>query len=543
MDSYLKHYFNKMDSVVILSDPQTNEIVFLNAAARLHFNISSVPPGVKSYELLSLSGEDLEWYLTAKISENVTKFQTIFHDRCVDYEVVLESNILTVEDRLLRMDAFNSCDNDKVFDMVAYGSVFSAAVQRLQYLYKGAAYTEDNINDILDTVLYVYAADRVVIFEVDAEVRCAVDLYERQRKGFDGENEKYKDLDENTVSFLIDKLQQGLSYCAYTEEQENDVYRERMERNKVKRNMSAPFARRCGISCFLSVDNPRRYFGQFSFLVFASYMLASDMYTSKIQDRLDAAQRLSKRESGDSEYDLYVSLLGSFELRTSLGIVLDSGFSSSQCCTLFVFLLNNRKRIVSVREIADILWPDELVDNPYNLVKSVVFRTRKALEGVCTEPIIVSHNGTYAINKNLKIYLDVEKFERLCAQASVKSLEPQKRVLLYEQAMDIYRGGMLPSIEAEMWLLTKISYFQMLYADMVEKYIDLLREMGDYLGMLRTAARAMEIEQLSSDIHMTLIETLMANDHPELARKHFSKAERFLTPKQVMVFRKLWSER
>ncbi|MEG1758416.1 MAG: BTAD domain-containing putative transcriptional regulator [Oscillospiraceae bacterium] len=528
---------------VILSETETHEVIYLNSVAAERYGLSKTPSGFISYELLGLDGADLDWYLNATLSRDVSRFQPIFLDGRFGFDVVLDSTYTMYCGRLVRYDAINVQDSIENFDYISYADVFSSTVERLEHIYKGVDQLEQNIDDVLDAVLYTYAADRAFIYEVDSELSCAVDIYERCRTGYESKNDKYKSLYPQTVELLLARLEVGESYSIVTNKEKDDFNRTRLEDANVWLNMAAPFSKRSGIKCFLCVDNPRRFFGHTSFLQHASSLLATDMYTNKMSDHLAASQLLNKLNGDISDDNVKIYLLGRFELLTSMGVQTGSGFSSSQCCTLFIYLLSNRKRVVSVREIAEALWPDQLLDNPYNMVKSVVFRTRKALDGICAKPLIIAANGTYMINPELNIWLDTEEFEKLCRQAASATLPDEARLRLYKQAMSIYRGGMLPSFEAEMWLLARISYYQLLYIDMVNGYIECLNELGDYQAMFSVVAQATVIEPGEPEIHLKLIEALMKKGRYELAKKYFSKAEQYFTPQQKLHFRQLWAER
>lgn len=141
---------------------------------------------------------------------------------------------------------------------------------------------------------------------------------------------------------------------------------------------------------------------------------------------------------------------------------------------LISFLLMNRRRMLSIYEISNALWPGQVLDNPYNQIKNVVFRARKALEGVCEKPLIEAGGGTYFINREVDVWVDTEEFERLCRKASREDIPTEQRLSLYDQAFLLYRGSMLPFTEPDLWLLTTINYYQILYTQMTDELHPLL---------------------------------------------------------------------
>ena len=74
---------------------------------------------------------------------------------------------------------------------------------------------------------------------------------------------------------------------------------------------------------------------------------------------------------------------------------------------MLVYLLCNRHRDVSIQELGDVLWPDQSVASPYNMIKNIVLRTRRVLERVTDEQFIVINNGIYGINPELTITMEI----------------------------------------------------------------------------------------------------------------------------------------
>lgn len=192
---------------------------------------------------------------------------------------------------------------------------------------------EGNIYQILDLVLYAYGGDRAFIYELDEELGCTVDLYERCRKGFMPYNDKYKSLDIITINNLMFKVKEYGFYSAVTEEMPESIIRERMVDGLVVRNMGTQFPLRSGINCFLSIDNPRRFWGKSTFLKYAAFLLANEVHINKIQGYLDASYLLNKTINTETNR-IKIYMFGGFEIQTSKGILQEGSFRSPQVCVL-----------------------------------------------------------------------------------------------------------------------------------------------------------------------------------------------------------------
>lgn len=540
MNQDTMNFFDRLPLASIVSDLESHQVLHLNVTAQEFFGVSEIQDGLKSTDLLKLQEENLAWYLDLKLGGE--RFQPIHIEPEVSFSVVLDCCVFTCEDQRYRLDLINTKDYDEIQDYSLYSYTFERSVNRLEELYKGAADLDENINDLLDLVLYVYAGDRALIFELDQDLGCTVDLYTRSRMGFQACNEKYKTLDESEIQSLIGKIGYGESYSALTEEMTIEGICKRMNQGMVVRTMGVQFPYRSGMKCFLCIENPRRFWKKDTFLKYASYLMANDFHVNKIRGYLEASYLLNKTLTHDDENCIRIYMLGGFEIQTSTGILRDGSFHSPQVCVLISFLLINRKRILSIYEISEALWPGQIIDNPYNQIKNVVFRARKSLEGVCQKPLIVAGGGTYMINSDLDIWIDTEEFERLCHKAARTDIPSSQRLSLYDQAFQLYRGSMLPFIEPELWLLTTINFYQILYTNMVNEYVQLLSDNGKFTQAFAVASQTIAIEPSNFEIYSILLESLLRNHRDELARKYYQQISLRLSKKQNENFRRIWKE-
>lgn len=539
MNAQVRNFLDSLPVAAIVSNVKNNRIVYLNKAAKSYFKISEIDDKLTCQELLKLEGEDLKWYENVNLTSNIERFQVIYQNKNIPYPVLLDSSVLEYDGYQARLDVINTKNYDMIPDYNLYSNLFERSVNRLEKLYNSDMGLEGNIYQILDLVLYAYGGDRAFIYELDEELGCTVDLYERCRKGFMPYNDKYKSLDIITINNLMFKVKEYGFYSAVTEEMPESIIRDRMVDGLVVRNMGTQFPLRSGINCFLSIDNPRRFWGKSTFLKYAAFLLANEVHINKIQGYLDASYLLNKTINTETNR-IKIYMFGGFEIQTSKGILQEGSFRSPQVCVLISFLLMNRRRMLSIYEISNALWPGQVLDNPYNQIKNVVFRARKALEGVCEKPLIEDGGGTYFINREVDVWVDTEEFERLCRKASREDIPTEQRLSLYDQAFLLYRGSMLPFMEPELWLLTTINYYQILYTQMTNEYVKLLSKTGEFTRAFDVASETLNIEPSNYEIYSILLESLIENNHEELARKYYQQIYVHLSKKQKEHFRQIW---
>jgi two-component SAPR family response regulator len=206
--------------------------------------------------------------------------------------------------------------------------------------------------------------------------------------------------------------------------------------------MAVPFTTRTALIAFFCVTNVGRFWNKTSFLTLSTKALANEiraMYMSKL---IRAAKHKSPELSDD---DVVINLFGGFEIYTNIGSIVFTDLSSLQCSRFLLYLLKNRNRTIPVREISDVLWPDQLIDNPYNMVKGVAFRVRKILDDICPKKLVIAKSGSYAINDQLTLILDTEVFDRICERVKNTNLTDSEKQLIYERGLRVYKGDMLPS--------------------------------------------------------------------------------------------------
>ncbi len=527
-----------IDAAVIVSSPENGTIYRMNERAEDIWG--KLPETATVREIYGLKPVDYEWYESSKISPYTFEFRTVIL-RGLETEVVMDSSFCENRDGdLVRVDTLCpvGCQD---YNLCHYKYEHVSVNQTWKYPDGGSK--DDMINLIMKAALFIYAADRCFIFEVDPDINCVMDVYSQSRTGFDDLIAQERVTDTNGISNMLKAWENSrtIKQCSYSKQNQSEILRTQLYNTlDVWNYLIVPFPYRSGIRCFIGVDNYKRFDGCESVLRNLSILAAGEMLTQRLLGMTECARQLGSTLSHTPENQIYIHMLGGLTVSTSLGIQQDESFLSTLCGTFFIYLLSNRRRIVPVHELAEILWPDQLIDNPYNMIKNVAFRTKKMFEGICSLPIIVAGGGTYSINKELKIWVDTEEFEILCQKAANTGLPLEKRIEICRDAVELYKGSALPNFETELWLSAKINYYRVLYNELIRIYISLLKTKGDLNTILRIVALASEIEELDNSIHMLLLEALIEKKYYRYAKNHFDKIKKQLSQEEEKIFWKMW---
>ena len=233
------------------------------------------------------------------------------------------------------------------------------------------------------------------------------------------------------------------------------------------------------------------------------------------------------------EYDTEVrlSLFGDLTVETVRGKLHGGDITSRQSCLLLLYLLCNRGRVVPVYELAEALWPEQLLDNPYNMVKNVAFRLRRQLAPITVRPLIVPRHGTYSLNPELRFLVDADSFDALIRRyyRGVEAGDPR----LLAAAIRLYRGTLLPFFDTELWLIPRCQYYKNAYRRAVLDYAGILGRQGQYMPALAVLRDALDINPRESALHMALIRLLAAEKGPAAARDYLKSSAPLLSAEEV----------
>ncbi len=118
------------------------------------------------------------------------------------------------------------------------------------------------------------------------------------------------------------------------------------------------------------------------------------------------------------------------------------------------------------------LWPDV---SPAQLRNTLGVRLHHLRRALGRADWIVFENNTYAFNRSLNYWFDVEAFEKSIASARrVRDNSPEQAIRHFQEAVKLYRGDFLQDwVEGE-WFATR-------RAELREKYLDALLTLGRLL--------------------------------------------------------------
>lgn len=121
---------------------------------------------------------------------------------------------------------------------------------------------------------------------------------------------------------------------------------------------------------------------------------------------------------------------------------------SKKVWALVEYLLANRGKEIPLDRMMEELWPEEEYDNPFHILKNLVYRARMALKTLCGEDdvefISFEHN-CYTWNMSIPCRVDAELFDAYW-QKSKTAADPDEKLEFARRAFEQYTGEFLPGL-------------------------------------------------------------------------------------------------
>ena len=277
---------------------------------------------------------------------------------------------------------------------------------------------------------------------------------------------------------------------------------------------------------FLVVRNPHRYLGRSSMLQMLAYVFLSAFNEQKLMQSLKMS--LSP-EAIMQDTDVVINLFGNLEIYTLNGVLRESDLKSPKICRLLAYMLLNRKIIIPAREIAEAIWPEEVMesDNPGKNLRGLIFRLRQSFSLISKYSLIETTPNGYCFNPKLNIMTDFQVFEKHW-EAAQRTNYLIDKVDILKQAVELYKGDILSVAADEHWLMPSAAHYKLRYQGMISELLKTLAEEKDYHNLHRYAAQALTVDSADGIAHYWLIYSMAKLGACELAKTQLQIAQKTL---------------
>ena len=214
---------------------------------------------------------------------------------------------------------------------------------------------------------------------------------------------------------------------------------------------------------------------------------------------------------------LTVHLLGT--LRVTLNDVSVSEWPSGRGRSVFKYLLIHRNPWPSREMLMEAFWPNAAPESARNCLNVAVHGLRRALRAAADVPVVVLDGGTYRLHHDVRLWLDVEEFERHVGRwrELEDSGETTGATAEYELAASLYQGDFLADHPYEEWPVLTRERLRLAYLDTLGRLSHLYFSHAQYASCAVLCQRIIERDPCREDAHRRLMHCYSRQGQPYLA--------------------------
>jgi DNA-binding SARP family transcriptional activator len=220
---------------------------------------------------------------------------------------------------------------------------------------------------------------------------------------------------------------------------------------------------------------------------------------------------------GEASSTLTVHLLGTFWV--TLNDVSVSEWPSGRGRSVFKYLLTHRNPWPSREMLMEAFWPNAVPESARNSLNVAVHGLRRALRAAADVPVVVLDGGTYRLHPDVRLWLDVDEFERHVGlwRELETSGEPTGATGEYELAASLYQGDFLAEDPYEDWPVRIRERLRLAYLETLGRLSHLHFSHAQYASCALLCQRIIERDPCREDAHRRLMQCYSRLGQPYLA--------------------------
>jgi len=218
-----------------------------------------------------------------------------------------------------------------------------------------------------------------------------------------------------------------------------------------------------------------------------------------------------------SQAEVSVHLLG------PMSVVIDDvpveEWSSARTRSLFGYLLTHRQPWSAREVLMEVFWPESSPKASRNSLNVAIHGLRRVLRKAKDVPIIVYSGGTYRLHPDVRLWLDVEEFDKLVERGRLHEDvgETDQATAAYEFATGLYRGEFLADDPYDDWTALIRERLRLAYLDALGRLSNLHFNAGRYAASANLCQRIIEQDPCREDAYRRLMRCYSRQGQPHLA--------------------------
>jgi DNA-binding SARP family transcriptional activator len=217
---------------------------------------------------------------------------------------------------------------------------------------------------------------------------------------------------------------------------------------------------------------------------------------------------------------LTVHLLGTF--RTALNGVPVDAWPSGRGRSLFKYLLMHRNPWPTRETLMEAFWPDSAPEAARNSLNVAIHGLRRALRAADTVPVVVFDDGRYRLNPDMRLWLDVNEFERHVASGrQLEEAGDPTAAAEYEQAAALYQVDFMADDLHEEWAVLTRERLRLAWLDTLDRLSQLYFGHARYASCATLCQRIIERDPCREDAHRRLMQCYSRQGQSHLALRQY----------------------
>ncbi len=249
------------------------------------------------------------------------------------------------------------------------------------------------------------------------------------------------------------------------------------------------------------------------------------------QLRQDAVRLLSGQQQAVAPPLARFLSMGFFQCFRGAELVSEAEYRSQKAKYMLAFLAASPGKPVSDELLVEEFWPDAGARGMKNL-NSTIFRLRNCLRGEEKDlgfDYIVRTKASVELNREAPRWHDFEELESALArgQKAQQAGQVEQAIQQYRRCSSLYGGPYLDGCFME-WAVRRRSGLEERMGGGLCELAKLLYQTKNFAEALEASTRALDLDQANQVAQALKLRALVASGKPEVAIRHYEKAERFM---------------
>jgi len=230
-----------------------------------------------------------------------------------------------------------------------------------------------------------------------------------------------------------------------------------------------------------------------------------------------------------NKLDMYVNLFGNIDFYKNIRskkVKININWITAKTKELFLFMLNNRGKIINRSDLVKAIWPHLEQDKAIKQLYNSIYQIRSVL-GIYNDnfTIMTELNGYKMIVKNVTI--DVEEFEKI---VNNKLIISDITLPDYEIALSLFTGNYLGENDY-IWSDEEKQKYELMWLELAYTMVEYHQEKREFSKAITVSLKIIQLFPFEEDAHFNIMKSYHQLGRTTMIHTHYNKFKNLLTDK------------